>query len=46
MPRIGTPSSYTAGSITGDPGTWTLFGPPEKMIPFGARAASSSAVMV
>ena len=33
-------------SITGAPGTCTLFGPPLKITPAGARAASSAAVIV
>src|SRR6478736_9341108 len=45
MPSTGTPSSYTAGSIVGAPSTWTLFGPPLKMIPLGSRAATSAAVI-
>ena len=46
MPRTGVPRSYTAGSMIGAPSTWTDLGPPEKMMPAGRAAATSSAVIV
>ena len=33
------------GSSCGAPGTWTLFGPPERISAAGSRAATSAAVM-
>ena len=40
------PSSWTAGSNVGAPGSSTLDGPPERMIPEGAQAFTSSALRV
>src|SRR5947208_12894767 len=39
MPRIGTPSSSTPGSIPGAPGSFTDAGPPDSTSPAGRRAA-------
>src|SRR5262245_48411452 len=39
MPRTGTPTSKTAASHMGAPGSDTLFGPPERMMPAGRLAA-------
>ena len=38
MPSTGVPRSKSAGSHFGAPGSDTLFGPPERMMPAGFRA--------
>ena len=38
MPSTGLPISYTAGSHFGAPGSDTLLGPPDRMIPVGFLA--------
>src|SRR5262249_21954529 len=43
MPSTGTPRSRMAGSQCGAPGSNTLRGPPEKMIPFGFSSATRAA---
>ena len=39
------PSSNSAVSQDGEPGWRTLAGPPDRMMPFGLRAARSAAVV-
>ena len=41
-PSVGVPRSRIAGSLVGAPGSETLFGPPERMIPAGRRRAISA----
>src|SRR5262245_20969198 len=43
MPSTGMPRSSTAGSQCGAPGSKTLLGPPEKMIPLGRISATRAA---
>jgi hypothetical protein len=43
MPSTGRPMSNNAGSQVGAPASDTLLGPPDKMIPAGARARIWSA---
>ena len=45
MPRIGTPSEKIAGSQWGAPGSYTLFGPPERIKASGSSSRTRSAVM-
>src|SRR5260370_42584437 len=45
MPSTGMPRSKIAGSARWAPGSYTLRGPPERMIPFGERRRISSAEM-
>src|SRR5829696_4691013 len=44
MPRIGTPRSNSFGSQCGAPGSYTLIGPPERMIPFGFNSFTRAAL--
>jgi hypothetical protein len=46
MPNTGTPRSKIAGSSSGEPGSYTLDGPPDSTMPTGDLAATSAAVMV
>ena len=39
MPSTGTPSVHTASGARGVSPSVTLFGPPERMMPFGAKLA-------
>src|ERR1700704_4801923 len=43
MPSVGIPSVRTSGSVRGAPGSETLRGPPDRMIPTGCRRAMSAA---
>src|SRR5437660_2152278 len=45
MPSTGMPRSKIAGSARWAPGSYTLRGPPERMIPFGERRRISPAEM-
>src|SRR5260370_37197138 len=45
MPSTGMPRSKIAGSARWTPGSYTLRGPPERMIPSGERRRISSAEM-
>jgi hypothetical protein len=42
MPSTGTPREKISLSGRGAPLSWTLEGPPERIIPFGAKARISS----
>src|SRR5215510_8527755 len=39
MPNTGTPASNRSGSTCGAPGSYTLDGPPDRMIAAGSRAS-------
>ena len=41
MPKVGTPAVSSAGSTVGAPGSYTLDGPPDRMIAAGFFASIS-----
>src|SRR3954453_8643881 len=46
MPKTGTPDVKTPSSMPGAPASYTLEGPPERMIAFGSRASMSATGIV